>query len=818
MMSPRQHSTDLHAAVKRAILARSGTQRGDTITFRCPLDGHEDKHPSAKYTVSKAVWYCQPCKQGGGILKLASMIGLEHLRGEGGVSSPSESVRKFVNLSLTLADLAAAKGIEESFLRSIGVSEITLFGAKAVRILYSNQDGTEGAVRFRRCLEKGVPDERFLWKKGSKLRLYGLNRLPTGGDIWLVEGESDCWTLWQAGEPAVGVPGSGNWNDSRDAEHLERFDRIFAVVEPDIGGETLRKEMLGSRLRDKIHLATFADWGAKDAGELWLRDKDSESFTETLAIAQLAARPVTEVISLNTDKAVREAERIASDLLTAPDIMAVVRQAITAYGYAGDTTPAEIAYVALASTATNDPVNVAFVAASAAGKNAAVDGVRDFFPEDVIYEIEAGSPTTLIYGAEEYQHRAVLYSEADSIPDEGAVASAVRNLAWKKRLVYDVTERNETTGKFQSRRIEKDGPTSLITTSTRSLARQLGTRVFEVPISDDAGQTRKVMLAHAAKVMPGYAMTVDLAPLVAYQQWLRLAGEKRVVIPFATALMRLLPANAVRMRRDAKQILGFIITVAFMHQCTRETTSDGSIIADLADYETVRRILSSTLDTVVTEGVSPAVRETVNAVPGEDEISLSALAKTMNISVSTAQYRVGKALAGGWLVNREERRNRPMRLAGGISLPAEQSAMPTSNDLDCAWHSEVVDDVTNESRGDTDPPPPPEPTRQPDPVKAAFSANGHDPVMPFDLVPCQGCGAPLPDDRNALCRACGDDDDDYQMFLLGAPAAPSNVLPIQPCVHCGQPAMPGRYHCARQFDGAKPDLAPTGTDGWEVIE
>ena len=90
-------------------------------------------------------------------------------------------------------------------------------------------------------------------------------------------------------------------------------------------------------------------------------------------------------------------------------------------------------------------------------------------PPEAYYEIDAGSDRALIYTDEDYQHRVVIFGEADSIPDEGAAASAVRNLAAKNYLAYDVVEKDPRTGKHQTRHIVKPGPTGLVTTSTKSL-------------------------------------------------------------------------------------------------------------------------------------------------------------------------------------------------------------------------------------------------------------------------------------------------------------------------------------------------------------
>ena len=110
------------------------------------------------------------------------------------------------------------------------------------------------------------------------------------------------------------------------------------------------------------------------------------------------------------------------------------------------------------------------------------------------------------------------------------------------------------------------GPSSLITTSTRSLAHQLGTRVLEVPIRDDADQTRDVMGAHAEDVMEDDGLPdPDLKPFIAVQRWLTAAGEPHVVVPFAAVLAEQLPPGQVRMRRDFRQLLTAIQAVAYIY-------------------------------------------------------------------------------------------------------------------------------------------------------------------------------------------------------------------------------------------------------------
>lgn len=52
----------------------------------------------------------------------------------------------------------------------------------------------------------------------------------------LVEGETDAWTLWYHGYPALGLPGATNVKCLR-AEHIAGFERIIVVAEPDGAGQ-----------------------------------------------------------------------------------------------------------------------------------------------------------------------------------------------------------------------------------------------------------------------------------------------------------------------------------------------------------------------------------------------------------------------------------------------------------------------------------------------------------------------------------------------------------------------------------------------------
>ncbi len=134
---------------------------------------------------------------------------------------------------LTLAILAEAKRLPVAFLRELGLSDLP---GEGVAIPYFDETGNELASKKRTALKAG---DGTYWPKDTPLYIYGENRLDRAqraGFTILVEGESDCWTLWHHGLPALGIPGSGAAK-VLEKRHLECLDKVYIHREPDRGGE-----------------------------------------------------------------------------------------------------------------------------------------------------------------------------------------------------------------------------------------------------------------------------------------------------------------------------------------------------------------------------------------------------------------------------------------------------------------------------------------------------------------------------------------------------------------------------------------------------
>jgi hypothetical protein len=668
----------------------SGKQVGARWIARCPA--HDDHTASLSIDVGDDGRVLVNCFAGCAAEAIVAAIGLTmaDLFSEGaGGSRPRLVYSNIRTLGLTLQTYPSSKQLPVQFLQELGISEFSYLGAPAVRIPYRNEQGEELAVQFRLSMEGG---DRFRWKRESKLIPYGLWRLHHAkavGSIVLLEGGSDSQTLWYHGLDALGIPGASAWRREWDV-YLNEFSAIYVVLEPDRGGETIYTWISRCPFRDRANFIRLE--GAKDPSDLFLQSPEDFCVRWQEAVAHAVPW-----ITLDQERRANEAASFApqaAPLLHDPHLLDRIRETMRARGYAGDLRTPILVYLALTSRELERPQNVAVVAPSAAGKNRAVDAAIELMPPEAVYSVTAGSARALIYTSESFEHRMVVFGEADSIPEDGPGASAIRSIAEDGRMIYEVVEKNAKSGHWETRRIEKPGPTGLITTSTSPLGAQMGTRVLEVSVRDDPEQTREVMRAHARAVQSAGRPQIDLGPLIAVQRWLTVTGIKRVAVPFAGVLADLVPSHAVRMRRDFRQLLTTIQAVAFLYQCQRQRTPEGWIEATIEDYMIARELLEPVFDASVAEAVTATVRATVEAVKPEEEISESELGQRLKLSKSTISYRVRRAVEGGWLVNRETRKGYAARLALGADVPDPVSALPTAAQMRGAFEcpNRSVDD------------------------------------------------------------------------------------------------------------------------------
>ncbi len=583
-------------------------------------------------------------------------------------------------IGCTLTAYAEAKRLPIERLRAWGVSDFKFMSQPVVRIEYRDVDGSEAAVRFRTAL-RNDPDggERFVWRRGSKVMLYGLDRLELArkaGYIVIVEGESDCHVCWLHDVPAVGLPGAETWRNEWSA-HFQGIPTIYVVIEPDKGGEAVLEKLSRSPLRERVRLVRLA--GYKDVAELHASDPDR--FLPEWAAALDHAESYNSYADLAAKARGAEAWSRCQALAHQPDILRCLDESLAGLGVVGEQRAARLVYLATVSRFFGRPTSVAVKGPSSGGKSFVTEQVLRHFPPSAYYALTGMSDRVLAYSEEPLQHRMLVLYEAAGMSGDFATY-LIRSLLSEGQIRYEVVEK--TRDGLRPRLIQRDGPTGLITTTTAVMLHpENETRLLSIPVTDTRDQTKQILLAQSED--RDAESVDDLTEWHALQEWLSTA-EHRVSVPFGRALAELIPAVAVRQRRDVATLWSLIKAHAMLHQATRDRDPKGRIVAALEDYAAVRELVADLFEVAVQATVSETTRTTVQAVERLARempagVSIGMVAKALCLDKSTASRRVAVAVEEGYLENREMGRGKPAKLVIGDPLPDAMALLPNPADL-----------------------------------------------------------------------------------------------------------------------------------------
>lgn len=212
----------------------------DNYQTVCPF--HADTGPSLSVNFKTGLFNCFGCSAQGDVFAFYMLRhgcdfkeALKALRQQAGVEKPSSQP---AHLSLKLKEFALAKRLPEDFLAANGVQEFKFAdGVIATDFHYRDEQGKVTAIRHR---FGNAGAKKFRWRKGDKVRLYGLwklDKIRAAGWCILVEGETDSLTCWRHGIPALGLPGKKTWKRCRTSlgDHLQELQdlEVYLWQEPD---------------------------------------------------------------------------------------------------------------------------------------------------------------------------------------------------------------------------------------------------------------------------------------------------------------------------------------------------------------------------------------------------------------------------------------------------------------------------------------------------------------------------------------------------------------------------------------------------------
>lgn len=252
-------------------------------TARCPA--HDDRKNSLSISVGDDGRVLLRCFAGCHVERIAEALGLS-LRD----LFPRQQHRARRRHRITLEELARDKGLPVNFLRDLGLEDY----GEGVRIPYRLENGSLAPrQRIRTALAAKAGS---FWSKGNGSPVpYGLWRLDEARDAGfqvLPEGESDCWTLWYHGFPALGIPGA-SMTSKLELSHLAGIKRAYICREPGASGATFVTGA-AQRLQEigwtgDMYILTLL--GIKDPNDL--HKCDPNGFKTAFQSAMEAAEPLT---------------------------------------------------------------------------------------------------------------------------------------------------------------------------------------------------------------------------------------------------------------------------------------------------------------------------------------------------------------------------------------------------------------------------------------------------------------------------------------------------------------------------------------------
>lgn len=646
------------------------------VLLHCPA--HPDDEPSLSLTVTpdgRLLWKCfAGCSQEA----VQEALRRRGLLPAGGSGSPGP-------VGLTLEALATAKGLPVDFLRGLGLRTQKLGGAPAVVIPYFDRDGNESAIRYRLALQGAV---RFRWRRGSRVLPYGLDRLKEArqaGWALLVEGESDAWVCWFNGIPALGVPGASTWHPAW-AGHLDGL-KVYVWREPDRGGDTLATAVLRD-IPDALVIEPPA--GVKDLVELWLwTGRDPEKFRAELKALMARARPGALLKAEALSAEARTLYEKARPALEDPALLHRLVLATEALGHVADRRNAAAMHLAL-GTVRLRPAAVIIKGPASAGKNNLVAKTTALWPPQAFIFRSGASERWLAYTSEEFKHRFVVLMEASALNTPFG-AYLARTLISEGRLIYETVEK--TADGLRPRLIEKEGPTGLIATTTRSmLDEELETRCWTIEVRDDPDYIRRAKREVARRHNGADPVPrVEIESLRAALEWLYRFGETEVTVPYAEWLADRIPDRLPKVLRLTDRLLTAIKASAWLHQRQRPRDDAGRIVATIADFAVARAVFEKAFE-IDLSGLTQRQREVLEALravweerPAPDHwVSARRVAKHLGKNPGTAAVHLKALFKKGYIIAKEGGRGWGYQ-PDPEAEPPEAEGLPTVEELAGAY-------------------------------------------------------------------------------------------------------------------------------------
>lgn len=422
--------------------------------------------------------------------------------------------------------------------------------------------------------------ERELISRGALVRVTRFDPAPDGSKVGLDDflvshSISDLKQVLKEAEPAL------FW-EINDISKLPEYQRVgplevlfenLAELEPieTVPWKNLCREKLGIEARifnAQLKIAT------------------QKRQVQEAATAVKAQKAISEQANHESTQQNAELSVKALDLLRHPALLYKIGSFIHRLGVAGETLNLLMVFLAITSRILEKPISIAVKGESSSGKNFIVEHVCLMFPPEAYFLLTGMSRQALIYTSEDFAHRTIIIFEK---PGMDAADLNIRTLQSENRIIFETVVKDPLNGQFKTQRIEKEGPTNFITTTTSpELHPENETRNWSLTMDESSDQTRATKIQAVEKYTEG--ATVSEAELAIWKRLQREIKPLPVRIPYAKWLAEHTPDEPLRMRRDFPKLLALIEIIAILHQYQRKN-KEGSIIATLEDYYLAKELI-----------------------------------------------------------------------------------------------------------------------------------------------------------------------------------------------------------------------------------
>jgi hypothetical protein len=514
---------------------------------------------------------------------------------------------------------------------------------------------------------------------------------------------------------------SDGFDNGTDREGLPDFDAMLAAATANLDAHiaagtipgqneitTLMVELLSAGATPTVRDAFVTrvvrrfpdDFTRQGLKATWREIADELKWT-----ASDAARASAQAANVEMTPAERVAARDriwprATELAEAPDLMARIVAQVRSQGVVGENHLVKLIYIAGVSRLLDSPINPLVKGASSGGKSFVSQQTLRLFPPDSVLTLTTASPLSLVYDPAPLAHKIVCVYEATQLQaDETSVfAMLLRSLVSEGKVIHQTTvEDKEAEYGRRTVTIVREGPISLLITTTGELHTENETRMLSIRVSETRSQTTAILTKLGERAAGTVETESDLSAFHDLQRWLAL-GPTDVVVPFAPQLVAQVPPHLVRFRRDIQQLLTFIKASALLHQAQRRLDPVGRVIATLDDYRLAYEVFVPILGQITGRTVPDGVRAVIELVAaristaataaapgaagrfarpaggtaagtGEVVISSYQVGRELGVDPKTARRYITAAIDGGYLTNRETRRGQPPILALKVLPP-----------------------------------------------------------------------------------------------------------------------------------------------------